>query len=679
MATFESLFPKGADVGPVTIEQLDEYEREKKRKERQLLAEKNRKKKIQEKVKKSQQKQLPTKLPQKTITDQNVGNFDVQLPSSSNNSLTNNFGISPSTFNESDLAPSTNYVQPNAAPQRPIDELKNRNISNYFNFDFSPGRPEARSNYVEDSMPQGEIPSSYSGMGIDQPVGLNLSELNEYSEDVSQLPGANRGYSSKSLSKSPKSSREMLYEYLQNRRSGEPQFQKDYKDATQNAERNRMLNTYLSGLGEVASMAGTVGGKRADTGNLKALPESIYQSQMQEAKNLMGLREISNQEQIGDIKMLRDLEKGDLDNIRIQKILADMQRQRTQPKNLPYFVPGDEGTLPKAVMMGPEGEITYKDLPAGTRSTMERFQFGEPVYEPSGQPVFPVRSSFTGRSEYVPSPPGTKTLPQLKIQSDAELQQARNRVAEIDQQMRLANSEEKKRLEREKFDLQKAKLDYQKNIDAQRLGQKAKTDAERLGVQKTRAERAPAKPGGGVITEGERKTGLQAQTALNALNELESMEVGDPASGIKPYRPSEKFTSIAGELLGGHESVLGNQLIDDPDRAYNVASSQMIEMLLRAVTGAAAQKDEIRRMFGSYKIMRGDDPNTIKFKQKSRREFVENLLKAGGRSTQDITMPPTRINQQQQKTIQKKQYSPSRNQTRIIYSDGSTEILEGKQ
>lgn len=35
--------------------------------------------------------------------------------------------------------------------------------------------------------------------------------------------------------------------------------------------------------------------------------------------------------------------------------------------------------------------------------------------------------------------------------------------------------------------------------------------------------------------------------------------------------------------------------------------------------------------------------------------------------------------QQQQRTVAKKQYSPSRNQTRIIYSDGTVEVLDGKQ
>ena len=51
-------------------------------------------------------------------------------------------------------------------------------------------------------------------------------------------------------------------------------------------------------------------------------------------------------------------------------------------------------------------------------------------------------------------------------------------------------------------------------------------------------------------------------------------------------------------------------------------------MLLRNVTGAAAQKDEIKRMMAGFKIQGGDDERTIKYKQTSRSNFVNGILES---------------------------------------------------
>ena len=252
------------------------------------------------------------------------------------------------------------------------------------------------------------------------------------------------------------SSKQMLYDYLENRRKSEPIFQDRYRDLSDDAETGRVLTTFASGLGEMASMAGTVGGKRADTGDLKALPNAIYGAQRREADEMLALRRLANQEQVSDIRLLRDLERGDLDALRTQKILADLNRQKQVPKVLPYFVPPSGDQPPKMVTMTNEGDVRFQDLPPGARPTAESYTLGQPVVQ-DGKVVYP-QTSRGGDVRFIQGPEGSKTFEQIRIENQDEANKADRRLREIEIERKEANDAQKKSLDAEKSALDRAKF-----------------------------------------------------------------------------------------------------------------------------------------------------------------------------------------------------------------------------
>lgn len=411
-------------------------------------------------------------------------------------------------------------------------------------------------------------------------------------------------------------SRKMLYDYLAQRRESEPEFQEDYRDLSRQAETGRVLNTFASGLGEMASMAGTLGGKRADTGDLKALPNAIYGAQRREADESLALRRLANQEQVSDIRLLRDLERGDLDALRTQKILADLNKEKQVPKTLPYFVPGDGKTPPKMVMMRSDGTVEYRDLPQGAISTAGGVSLGQPITV-GNKTVYPRVNSKTGQVDYLDAPEGAKTEKQTQLESQEKYREAELEFKRLQSELTNANAAQKLEIDKRMYDLKKSMDDYNMSKGNR---QEERKDKE-LEIKKSKAAASVPK-----LTEFEKKSALQGSNARFALKAVEQLENGDPLKGIKPYRPGAR--SVMAQMAGGAGGVVGNRVLGDQDRLYETASNQLVEMLLRNVTGAAAQKDEIKRMLTGYKVQSGDDEKTIAFKQQSRANFVEGILKS---------------------------------------------------
>jgi len=252
-------------------------------------------------------------------------------------------------------------------------------------------------------------------------------------------------------------SRKMLYDYLTNRRKSEPEFQQQYRNLSNDAETGRVLNTFASGLGEMASMAGTLGGKRADTGDMKALPNAIYGSMRKQADETLGLRRLENQEQVSDIRMLRDLEKGDLDNLRIQKILADLERKKNQPKITPFFNFGDpeKNVPPSAVVMNDGGQFNTQPLPMGTMPTNSGFSAGPTLYDQQNNPILSQAQKSTGQYKFTPGPAGTKTPEIMRIENDSQAKEASLELSRLKNEMTNANAQERNELQRKVFELDK--------------------------------------------------------------------------------------------------------------------------------------------------------------------------------------------------------------------------------
>lgn len=460
-------------------------------------------------------------------------------------------------------------------------------------------------------------------------------------------------------------SKQMLYDYLTQRRQSEPQFQEDYRDLSRQAETGRVLNTFASGLGEMASMAGQVGGKRADTGDLKALPNAIYGAQRREADESLALRRLANQEQVSDIRLLRDLERGDLDALRTQKILADLNRQKQVPKVLPYFVPPTDGKPPQMVTMTNDGSVEFRDLPAGARPTAESYTLGQPVMQ-GNQVVYP-QTSKGGDVRFVKGPEGSKTYEQMRIENQDEANKADRRLKEIEFERKEANDSQKKKLDEEKAALDKAKFDWDKKTDQEKM------ELERQKLEKPKAgkdvagetlDRAFAKDYEQYIAMGG-KAGLmkKLETLTNARNKLAAIEpppryagaLGESGMTLIAPQYSEIMSNVRGAIQETLRQTLGSQFTEREGE----------QILSRAFDPRQTKEANLRNLDREISQI----VERAKAKQKSVDYFEKNGSLRGFQSG----------NQGAGKTVTRKQYSPSRNQTKITYSDGSTELVEGKQ
>lgn len=102
-------------------------------------------------------------------------------------------------------------------------------------------------------------------------------------------------------------------------------------------------------------------------------------------------------------------------------------------------------------------------------------------------------------------------------------------------------------------------------------------------------------------------------------------------------------------------------------------------------TGRSLRPEQRQDIVNTLKVM--DASATNQYNQAAQ-PYLEQARELG--LNEDFILPgilretptdktPTQTSSPQQKTIVKKQYSPSRNQTRVLYSDGSQEVLDGQQ
>ena len=638
MPNFKNMFiAPYQGIGPIAPKYLEEAEREKKRKVRAYIAEQSRMKKLNEVNEQS------------TLTDNERQDLTAKLG-----------GMS--------------IGQPKPMPQVSEDSYMPS---------YQDQKKQPKVN-IPMELPEEDQTFSF-GFGRNN-VGKNLGLLNsdtesanteDYGFDLPQLEkqkiSSNQGR--EPLVSTPEDSRSLLYKYLEDRRKSEPEFQEAYQDRTRDAETGRVLNTFASGLGEAASMAGTLGGKRSQTGDMKALPNAIYNAQKNKADELMGLRRLSNQEQRGDIQMLRDLERGDLDSLRMQKILADLDRQKNQPKITPFYNFGDpdNNVPPSAMVMDNQGKFSSQNLPMGTMPTNSGYSAGPTLYDQQNNPILSQAQKSTGQYKFTPGPAGTKTTEIKRIENDSEAKAASLEMTRLRNEMTNANAQEKIDLQRKVFELDK-KIQGWKESQGNRSGDQAD---RRLDIMEDKNNQD--KNDGSKTSEGERKSALFSTVLLDSLKKIEDMENGNPELGVKPYRPGVRST--AGNMFGGSGSVIGNRVLGDEDRAYDTLANTLIEPILRSWTGAAAQKDEIKREWSKSKIVPGDDEKTIKIKQNARRVYARGLVESSGRAKGSIgdTQGLEKESGGAGRAVSEKKYSPSRNKTKITYSDGSTETVEGRQ
>lgn len=452
-------------------------------------------------------------------------------------------------------------------------------------------------------------------------------------------------------------SRKMLYDYLKNRRASEPAFQEQYKELSRDAEAGRVLSQWASGLGEMASMAGTLQGKRSDPGDMKSLPAAIYGGMRRNADELMGLRRLSNNEQVSDIRMLRDIERGDLDALRTQKILQDMQRQRQQPKTLPYFVPGDENNPPRMVMMDSEGNIQYRELPPGARPSNETYMMGEPVYV-DGKLVYPQTATKSGQTKFFEGPAGAKTAKQIQIENQAQADEADRRLKEIEAEQKSASEADKRRLEQEKFNLNKSIFEWKKS---QNKGEKPQKD-----IAGETLDRAFAKDYEKYISTGGKQSVLQSlRTLKEAREQLVKMKWPSRMVGAFGQTGIDYMAPELAEVMNKVRGVVQTDLRNSLGAAFTEREGE--QFMSRAFNPRATKEVNIAnidREIAKIAAKAEAFQNSVDYFEKNRtlRGFKSNVITGPTEpGTQNV----------------RKQHNRQLNKTRFIYPDGRIEEKEG--
>jgi hypothetical protein len=139
-----------------------------------------------------------------------------------------------------------------------------------------------------------------------------------------------------------KAMKQKLYAYLADKmsRRGQVTSSKAYNAATKDLANQRSLydaGNLLSAMSKGASMAGTLGGKRAESDIVPAMNEGLYQSTQGMFNNMRALRGMEEQSNMNDLNVARyvtELERGDEQRKDRRAALYEEMLQRRERGNL---------------------------------------------------------------------------------------------------------------------------------------------------------------------------------------------------------------------------------------------------------------------------------------------------------------------------------------------------------
>lgn len=504
---------------------------------------------------------------------------------------------------------------------------------------YAQGPNEPSLNLPESPVVSGDVPNYLPSMGSSPAMGSSPGMASQQSQQVGVVPRQ------QAETEDP---RAMLYARLLDRaRNRDMQDQESLKRMGE-ARDMSALYQLAPILNQASSKMGTLQGKRSDVADFQPFIKGLSERDMGPMMDEMNLRD----EQ--DKRLMRQAE--------IASKLARGQKGAAAPKVLPYYRPATKDQPGEILMYDQAGNLIPQKLPPGYEpnnpwATLPAFQ------DPSGRPVIMQQNPVTGQTRQLDLPNDLKLLTQIKDETAAQLKK-------IDMDMKVASEEQRNQLRREQARLSARMGDIrdkelQLRIRAQeeierRNREKAKVEAGKLAVKTTGKQGSPVK-----TSEGERTAGLQAKVAVDALSEIEKLEG-------KGYVPGMR--QVAAETVGKISSTAGNLIASPDDQAYEISSKALLDQLLRAASGANAPESEVRRMMATYSIRPGDSEQAKAVKRKARRTYVEGLIEKAGAAGVGKSLPAPQASK-----IVKKQYSPSRNQTKIIYSDGREEIVDGRQ
>lgn len=149
--------------------------------------------------------------------------------------------------------------------------------------------------------------------------------------------------------------------------------------------------------------------------------------------------------------------------------------------------------------------------------------------------------------------------------------------------------------------------------------------------------------------------------------------ISDP----KKYDPTSVKDAAMGSLLN---NPLTRGYVSDERKQAEAAADSWVDSFLRLDSGAAIGVNERGEFKSIYFPVAGDDPKTV-----ANKAALRNAIKSAAKTSSGkfITISEAKtlagIPTDTEKTIAKKQYSPSANKTKLIYSDGTEEVVDGKQ
>jgi hypothetical protein len=86
-----------------------------------------------------------------------------------------------------------------------------------------------------------------------------------------------------------------------------------------------------------------------------------------------------------------------------------------------------------------------------------------------------------------------------------------------------------------------------------------------------------------------------------------------------------------------------NEGLDANEQKFNVAANQFMDAYVRETSGAALNKDEIKRAFRIYIPQPGDLQPNLEYKKQLRNKLIQLLMIKGGRATKEEILNPASI------------------------------------
>jgi hypothetical protein len=265
-----------------------------------------------------------------------------------------------------------------------------------------------------------------------------------------------------------------------------------------------------------------------------------------------------------------------------------------------------------------------------------------------------------------------QTLGEINKQRDLEMKKAQLaetlaiKLRQLDQdKQRTESAEEFRKLSLEQKDRADKVSEQLRRLSLAQQDEANKSAAEARQAKKEELSGTQAK-----------QLGL-AQAGQTAASQYEAaIKKGDKETGWQSYDP----TSYSDWLQS--QSWTPSFLKSASAKEAQAAKSAWVETYLRDASGAAIAPSERLAYARDYFEEPGDSPQVVANKAVLREQKQKTALLGAGpgaKRFEKVETPQVPSLRKAEKSVSKKMYSPSRNETKVIYSDGTEEVFSGKQ